>query len=162
MTTTTESLWPSDFGEIDTKSPVAILKEQGAQLGRLTKNILTGEVTLTASNRVNNPFMSELEKSSHKLGKVFIKPSSYAQDTISFNFNLKASALQDYRYVLFVIEYDIAKCYPLKFHLTDGKYTNIKDETEFQEALKEIFASDRTKKVIQSLLAQSTTVKDSN
>lgn len=42
-------LWPDDFGDTEMVTPLAILKQQAALLGKKTRNILEGEVRPSAS-----------------------------------------------------------------------------------------------------------------
>jgi hypothetical protein len=123
-----KNLW-GDLPKIDDiKPPVTILKEQALGLEKLTKGILTAEVSV-----------------------------SRLYSTIHLDFRLVAPALSGYEYSLASAEHSI-EMYPVKLIPTWGTYSDQIDcgtPDEFEEALAQIFTDTRTRRVIQSLLAQS-------
>lgn len=53
-----ENLWPTDFGEVAQKTPVAILREQANALGDRTANIVVGKVSMSLRPSMVALFMS--------------------------------------------------------------------------------------------------------
>ena len=84
------------------------------------------------------------------LGEVLSEPGE--EDTIYHNFYIKAPALGNYRYKLFWISQKITSLYPIWI---SGSEQSLEDATMLRSALIAVFNSDNTKRVIQSLLAQS-------
>ena len=138
------NLWPNQIVHQGMKAPVTILKEQAYLLGQMTKNIVEAHVSFNNANQV-------------------------ATESLPFHylFFIVAPALQNYRYKLFSIEYDI-DIYPIIFHLSDDikkdipeEFVNEKGEVkaqsedEFQSILAEIFKGQKTLRVINAMLAQS-------
>jgi hypothetical protein len=68
-------------------------------------------------------------------------------------FTLVANALGPYRYHLFKVRHPLT-LYPLRI-LFMGSWFEVKDQEAFEQKLKEIFNSDETIKIINSILAQS-------
>jgi hypothetical protein len=86
---------------------------------------------------------------------------------LKYNFYLVAHRLDNYRYALFGIEYEM-DLYPVRFHLRDDLEKQLKgtlgewegeltanSEEELQPILRALFHSEKTKLVIGSLMAQS-------
>ena len=144
-------LWPEVIKYTDMKAPVNILKEQAALLGNKTQNIVTAKVS---------PF------------------DTPGESPFVYSFLIVATALGNYHYELFKIEYDI-EFYPARIYLD----TEIADElskqgltidevrssligrerliayseSEFLELLRKIFSAKKTQRIISALLTQSTT-----
>ncbi len=53
----TENLWPVDFGEVKTKTPVWLLQEQANALGQRTTNIVVGRVDSLKPSIEFGPFI---------------------------------------------------------------------------------------------------------
>ena len=144
MSNLPRSLWPETIDLIEQVPPVSILKEQGAILGRSTKNLVEGRVRGGSS-----PF---------------------AGSDFSYSFELVAPALDNYRYELLRISHGV-EFYPLRLQsdpllgfleirqLFDPNAASaeqtIENEEQFLKALKIIFSSEKARKVIGSLIAQS-------
>jgi hypothetical protein len=127
MSSQPNSLWPEDFGTIAIVPPVVILKEQAGFLSQMTKNIVEGEVR------------SGKDGTGH----------------FSHSLSLLAPALGGYRYELLRITHDI-RLYPTDVVYLPGSYgEQAASEQELKEILRKRFADDRTKKVLQALIAQS-------
>ncbi|WP_333878996.1 hypothetical protein [Methylobacter sp.] len=125
MTDSNDDLWPDLTGDPDVKSPLLILREQAAKLGAKTSNIIEAEVTA-------NPSEDEF---------------------LQVRLILKAPALNGYEYVLLSVNQPI-ESYPA--YLADEYDSKeVKDEQEFKTSLEKLFKSDRTVKIINSLIAQS-------
>ena len=145
-------LWPEDIGYSDMKSPLTILKEQASILGSKTKNLVNAEVRIADIMDI-------------KLQNLNVKHSveDNTKYDFSYNFYITAPALNNYRYRLFTIFFDIG-LYPVNFML-DGeiqkqicplkKPTKANSESEFMQILGHIFNSDRTRTIISSLISQS-------
>jgi len=119
-------LWPNEFGVTDENAPVAILREQASLLPEKTGWKLQGKV----STRVE--------------GKSF-----------EHYFYIVVPALDDYHYRLFKIKHEIEP-YPLWIDSEVFPQTDYEVGTadEFIRALKTIFTSEQTKKLIGTLLRQ--------
>jgi hypothetical protein len=128
MTQNIPSLWPNDIAisNNNLRAPVTILRQQATFLGEQTQNLVVAEVN--SENR---------------------------DGTFWYGFNLVAPALGNYRYRLFSIIHSI-NFYPIEidFFGVDG-LIKVSSEQEFIESLKTIFASEKTKQVVQALMAQS-------
>lgn len=134
------NLWPEEIVYQRVKAPVAILREQAAMLGKLTKNLVQGEVA---------------------------KPYSLKPDkSFAYNFFITAPSLGEYRYQLLVIEHDV-DLYPVSIHIEEAIFSEIhnafesntnkiiaKSEKQFLEALQAIFTAKKTAQVITALLSQ--------
>src|SRR5437870_5758314 len=128
MTTTIPDLWPEDFGIPDQVPPIVILREQATLLSQKTKNIIKGHVETNANK--DGRFLHE--------------------------FQLSATALDNYKYTLFYVEQP-PSLYPIMIYLGapgESNGTRCDSEENFLAVLREIFASERTRKIIQALLAQ--------
>ena len=123
-----QDLWPADISdETDLVMPVTILREQAAALAKRTKGVLEAEV------RSTNP-----------------EPG---QSTFVHEFVIVAPTLDSYALALFYVTHDVAG-YPLAF-----VFHEMANKVENQEALvstlKIVFNHEKTKAIIQALLAQS-------
>ncbi len=129
MTTGTDDLWPEDLGSIEINSPVSIIRKQAALLGNKTSNLVEGIV------------VSEVDEDGDNI----------------ITFFLYAPALGDYRYKLFHIYHDIADMYPIKTATSDEQHSQgqIENEEELKYYLKRKFNSEKTLRIIRSLMAQS-------
>ena len=120
-------LWP-DIEQSQVVPPVAILREQAAALGKKTHNLLNGRV----QTRTN--------------GTRFVH-----------TFYIVAPTLDDYSYELFSIEHGPDQ-YPVQAPGRPGPMPRIMERIETDKELidyvREVLNSDRTKKVVGSLLAQ--------
>jgi hypothetical protein len=125
MANNVPSLWPDDFGEETTLTPVAILREQGMALGERTQNIVLGRV-LTQSDQ--NGF--------RQVFQLYCPPLAYAV-------------------TLLYVYHDIG-LYPAHVSVEGDPTTSVvTTPDELKATLKNIFAREKTKKMIASLLAQS-------
>jgi hypothetical protein len=127
MSSQPNNLWPEDFGAIAVVPPVVILKEQAGFLSQMTKGIVEGEV----------------------------RSGKNAAGRFSHTLSLVAPALGGYRYELIQISHDI-QLYPTDvFYLPGTISVTVISEEELKGVLRIRFADDRTKKVINALIAQS-------
>jgi len=141
-----ESLWPSDFisSDVDVTLPVMILRQQATILGQLTHNILEG-----------------LVESSPELMPKYqipqIPEKKVMSDALRHNFYIKAPTLGGYRYKLFYATHKLADTYPVNIYspVFPNSFLQVIDEKEFCQAVSDIFNSEKTKKIVQSLLIQS-------
>jgi hypothetical protein len=142
-------LWPKDITKITVKAPLAILQEQATNIGKITNHLVEGEVEV-------------IERSMH-----------LKKDTFGFSFNIVGPVLGGYTYKLFSVYYQLSM-YPIRIDLEDdikkdlkAKLTDYKEvdkpwnlvlaesEEEFLKVLTAIFASKKTRQVIQAILSQS-------
>ena len=136
-----KNLWPEDLGESPQKSPKKLLLDQAVILRGLTKNVITADVV---ERSVTNPKAT----------------------TFNFSFVLVTPALGSYVFSLFNFDPPV-ELYPVKVtvdaqmkaalpELFSKDRTHIaEDEDQFLALLKEIFNSDRTRKIIGGLISQS-------
>jgi hypothetical protein len=119
------SLWPTDFGEVAVLTPVAILRQQGAALGQQTQNIVVGRVSTAGDGQ------------------------SFYQ-----NFSLYCSPL-GYQTHLLQVRHGI-DLYPAEIIVTgEAAPLTAASPDDLKTKLREVFAHERTKKIIASLIAQS-------
>lgn len=139
-----ESLWPDDLIQQDpVEMPITILKWQASLLGKRTKNIVKGSVQRD------------------------IMPS-YSQKDFSLTFHLIGPLLEDYHYSLFVVYCGIDP-YPLRIlpvpgilgevsEVNEAGDIVVQDKEEFIKLLRIIFNSEKTRKVVNAIIAQSSLV----
>jgi hypothetical protein len=126
MATTIPDLWPANFGSDVELTPAAILKVQAAKLAERTNGMVVGEV----KTRVEG-------------------------ETVFTNFNLVAPALNNYRYKLFYIAHDFSD-YPLNLTWpSEGEPIKVTTSEEFLVKLGEFLHSERTARIINSLIQHS-------
>jgi hypothetical protein len=127
---------------------VKLLREQAELLGEKTHNKVVGKVQ---SVQVKHTF-------SHPFGDY----GSKMEQALGFSFLIAAPEL-NYQYALFVIAVPL-EAYPVRFELDYGLTKEVwangnatveaANEAEFIEILKNIFNSQKTRRVISTLLAQ--------
>jgi hypothetical protein len=136
-------LWPDDLQSLKAIAPVAILREQAAALGAKTKNVAKGKVE----------DVDEFRKIAQDYGP------------FAYSFSIVAPVLGTYEFRLFDISYDAAM-YPVQIHPSAdvskelglpgrGSYIKAEDESALNHALKQIFASKKTRQVVGAILSQS-------
>jgi len=139
-----ESFWPADLAFDEKNAPVTILREQASLLGQQTQNIVQAQVE--PMSWLTNP------------------------EKFGYAFYIITSLLENYRYKLFTIEYDV-NLYPVTVKADEdirdeilGKniesltaQMSADSEEAFSELLKKIFHSQKTKKIIRAILSQSVT-----
>ena len=128
-----QDFWPMIEINPQIVTPISILRAQAARIGEKTKNLVEGEVHSRA----------EGQRLLHML-------------------YLKAPALDNYRYHLLTVVQLQYKLYPVgildEYEPSLQKYIaqeECENEEAFVERLRGILSSDRTKYVIESLIAQS-------
>jgi hypothetical protein len=131
MAEQTLDFWP-DIGDTKPKvTPLSLMKQQAALLGRHTGNVLEGRVrSTTFRGGVNHTFV------------------------------IAAPAL-DYQYELFNVSHTMVDIYPVTVvsapRVGEGpleKPPVLRSQEEFLQWLKDVLSSDTTKRVLGSLLAQ--------
>jgi len=120
------NLWPDDIGgDQDVVTPTAILREAAAQLGQRTQQLIRAKVSTQVG-------MYGLEHT----------------------FWIEVPSLQ-YRYQLFELSHDVDSFYPLRTdQYVEGRRRELGSEDELKQYLKDIFASEKTKKLVGTLLRQ--------
>jgi len=128
------SLWPDDLvATQDLNVPVHVLREQAAELTRLTDGKIVGFVSTYPVN-----------------------------ETFVHSFSLQCPALDDYSFKLFDVQHPL-DAYPVSIIVPNERnlpgmpaYREIEcfDEKQFEAELRTVLSSHRVKKVINSLLSQ--------
>ena len=123
-------LWPEDIGVAeDMVSPASVLREQAALLGQKTKNLVQAEARMTGES----------------------KDAEFA-----YSFYLLAPAMGSYRFHLFYILHPL-DFYPLKFgcDYVEPTVEIIASEEGLLRKLRDVFAAEKTVRVIKAIIAQS-------
>ncbi len=157
-------LWPDIKTTANLKAPVNILREQAALLGNKTQNIVKAKV-----RSVSSDFLKE--KKLIKQGDDMVH-MTIVEDPSGFHYNffLVSPMLDNYEYAIFSISYSI-ELYPVRIRpdidilkeitQSDRSQWILADsEAEFLEVLGKIFRAEKTKKIINALLVQSTSPVD--
>jgi len=133
-------LWPEFAPAEGDLPPITILKEQASVLGLKLKNLIEAEVETGTTDY---------------------------QRFLRHTLVLIAPVLNFYRYKLLEVEHSAIELYPATIKASSGdpanpiSSTEADNQDEFKAALKDIFASAETKRVIENLLAQSLGAKAS-
>jgi hypothetical protein len=123
-------LWPDQFGTLSLPPPILTMREQATIISNKTGGRIVAEV---ATARHGNNFEH-----------VFL---------------LVAPFLDDYRYQLFRVIHPV-DLYPLELHAdVMDQILQCKTSEEFETALRTIFASPQTIKVVRAILAQTDAVR---
>ena len=144
MATNQNDLWPKIIPlESNLNPPVNILREQATLLKDKTNELLIAEVRTLSDGE------AWMQASIAGLVKGLNTPA------IGHSFFLVAPRLGDYKYLLFRVVQPV-EMYPLVIVDSPlGESIKIATEDEFLKKLSEVFASEKTQKVIQSLVSQS-------
>jgi hypothetical protein len=126
MATSIPNLWPDDIANSNLRSPVAILREQARFLAEKTRHLLEG----------------------------FVRTKVLANNQLSHFFYIEAPKLDGYQFHLFTIEHQ-TDFYPVKIFSDSDHYVIAKSEEELMKRLSDLLSSEKTKKVIHALIAQS-------
>jgi hypothetical protein len=126
MSQASVSLWPPEFSDVGVMTPIGILRQQAAALGEQTQNIVIGRVK-TRGNAQN--FL-------HRFS-LWCAPLGYEVDLLEVSHGIDL--------------------YPAEVVFIAGPpYKNTaSDADQLKVQLREVFASETTKKIVGSLLAQS-------
>ena len=130
MAEQTLDFWPDIAGARLKHTPLSLIKQQAALLGKHTNNLLEGVV---ATNTIAG-------RPSHR-------------------FYIKAPTL-GYNYELFMVSHDLVELYPVRVdagpHKTQYRDDQpvLASEPALLDWLKDVLSSDETKRVLGSLLAQ--------
>ncbi len=124
----TDNLWGdlNDFGEL--RSPKQMLEEQAALLETATKGILTGEVKVST-------ILADFE----------------------ITFSIVAPHVNNYRYKVLTVRHTL-EFFPARVTYMENRHwktREVQNESELKEAMRQIFQADNTRRVINSLRAQS-------
>jgi hypothetical protein len=129
---TVEDFW-GDLPAVETSFPATILREQAELLERKTNGTLQAKIVSIDDD----------------------------EDTISYEFDIIAPALNGYIYTVLEIFHD-AEIFPLTVKdLNKSEEYECRNEQELKTTLKQILGSDQTKKVIANLIAMSTSLPSS-
>jgi hypothetical protein len=144
MAISQRDLWPEIITlDSNLNPPIKILREQADFLKDKTQGIVLAEVrTLSDGEAWMEASMSGLVKGVHA-------------QAIGHSFFLVAPNLGNYKYLLFRVIQPV-EMYPLVIADSPlGEGIKVDTEEGFSEKLSQIFASEKTQKVIQSLVSQS-------
>jgi hypothetical protein len=152
MSSTIPNLWPTDLAPTVERTPLTILKEQAAQLGVRTKNLLEGRVDTTTHLEFLAPTKNLLE------GHVIFPQDEVQSRVFRHVFSIVAPSLGGYRYELLAVGHRVEP-YPLVAHFyghpsAKPESKELASEAAFIDYLREVFASDETRRIIGALLAQ--------
>jgi hypothetical protein len=118
-------LWPKDFGSGSLTPPVKILREQATLLTKKTRGAIVASVM------------------THK-----------DDATLNHHFLLEVPSLDNYTYSLLEVYHQIS-FYPLKLNAHGRGWVECADQENFLHVLKEVFNSDETRIIVESLLGQA-------
>lgn len=127
-------LWPAFAPAEGELPPITILKEQASLLGLKLRNLIEADVETGTTDY-----------------------QRYLRHTLF----LVAPVLNFYRYKLLDVEHPATQMYPVTIKVSSDDPANsaseikAENEVEFKDALRGVFASAQTKRVIENLLAQS-------
>ena len=148
MANVTKDLWPDIIRMSGTsaRSPVAILRQQAAYLGDKTQNIVEAEVSTSAHIRsLADPETLAIRRTP---GLIIMPPYDFTH-----TFRLVAPLLDNYKYDLFIVMHNVV-IYPLVFKYQDEDY-QVGDEEEFLDRLQAVLSSEKTREIIEQLIALS-------
>src|SRR5262249_52391162 len=122
-------LWPAEFGDLTVTPPLVILKEQAVAITGKTRQRIYGQVNTT------------------QLGQGF-----------AHTFSLQPPSLDNYTYALFNATHGVM-LYPVEItNYATGAKTQCANPEALIQALKDLFASEHTRKVVAAILAQTDAV----
>jgi hypothetical protein len=127
-----DNLWPEFTPPEQVKSPVFLLKEQAALLAQRTGGIVVGR--LSTLNTPDGRFVVSLD--------------------------LAAPALRGYRYRLLEVIFP-PEFYPLVINGPGQQLNNINGEAEFRDALASVLRSEKTKQIVEAIMAQAVVARPS-
>ena len=153
------NFWSEDITRNLTDAPVTLLREYAESIGEGLNHKLIAEV-----RRRNYNVLSEMNKTVSQLAGSNIRPNP--SPNFYYTFEIVAPLLNNYRYELFVVSFDI-QMYPVKLYLDEDILheiaPNLKDEyygplaandsTEMKTLLQSILNTQKTITVIRSLLS---------
>ena len=147
-----DSLWPETVAATKITTPLSILREQGDILGKITSNILEGEVISATdenpSPRSDTDLLELLEMSSAKQ-----EATREPNPVFYHSFYIKVPSLGNYRYKLFYVHHLIT-LYPASI-VVDGQTLKCADETEFKSHLRAVLSAKQTTDILAALINQS-------
>ncbi|MCZ7648472.1 MAG: hypothetical protein M5U26_24965 [Planctomycetota bacterium] len=136
MQTKAPDYWPANIATSGIATPSLILREQARYLGQKTKNVVEGRVLPTPMG-----------------------------ESIVVYFDLVVPALNNYSFRLLRVVHGPLG-YPADVHFLDtetkggplsGKHFRAGNETSFRKFLKQVLASDETRRILGSLITQART-----
>jgi hypothetical protein len=145
MATNQLDLWPVMTTTATTqKTPVSILRKQAILLEEKTDKVVIADVERRKI---------DLEEVVYAVTQAGVAAQN-AKSIFAYSFYLIAPALEEYRYLLFWVLHPI-EMYPLLIRDSPEGEIKVESEDEFLEALRIIFRSEKTQRVIQAMIAQS-------
>lgn len=143
MSTDIPDLWPTDLGNSNEPSPLAILNAQASLLTKKTQGIVEGQVS-----------------------KFSFETDQYEEDNtrMRHSFDCVGPALGNYRVSLFAVTTHLDSVYPVEIKIfeKDEKPDSVMKANSFEEYIKmlsKVFSSQRVLTVVRSIIAHSNGVQ---
>jgi len=137
-----EDFWPTLEETEDAGSPVVILRNQAEKLTEKYGRRLRGRVS-TATGRLSQSALAALGIE-----------QMFSPDNFTHTFAIEVPALDDYSFTLFAVSHSIAP-YPVAYQNEDGEWHALADRQAFIDWFKQTLSSERTKRVLKTLLEQA-------
>ena len=147
-----DSLWPETVAATTITTPLSILREQGEILGKITSNILEGEV-ISATDENPIPSSNADLLRNLTLSSVEQQVTQQSNPVFYHSFYIKVPSLGNYRYKLFYVHHLIT-LYPASI-VVDGRTLKCADETEFKSHLRAVLSAKQTTDILAALINQS-------
>ena len=137
------------------KTPASILKEQGKHLSEQTKNQLVVTVKpYTVNIEIYKSLFDQIFDVQTKDAKIN-KKLGLPNMALVHDFIVSAPTLGNYQFVLLKIQHSMSDSYPLNVeNCINPNNQKVRNEKEYEEALKNVFTDAMTIKVINTLLSQ--------
>jgi hypothetical protein len=147
----TRDLWPENFQEPDSQAPVSILREQARLLGQKTQNLIEAEVRSEPLLVKKTQNLIEAVVHSETLASLLVGTEGFLHTLY-----LVVPALEHYRYRLLRVEHQVEPLYPVTIYAEDFRTATASCNTseDFLDQLGIILGSDRTRRILRSLMAQ--------
>jgi hypothetical protein len=137
-----EDFWPAIEETESPNSPVVLLRKQAERLTDKTDRRLRERVS-TLGTKLD--FHASLA-----LGIL----DGRRPDSFTHIFSIEIPALDDYSYTLFSISH-LIEGYPVLYQDDDGSWQRLSDVGQFTAWLKQTLSSDKTKRILRTLLEQA-------
>jgi hypothetical protein len=148
-----ENLWPNVDTAPTVTTPLSILREQGAVLGQITKNILEGEVISETDEAPESSDSLDNTLRILTMSPVELRAARQQDPVFYHSFYIKAPVLGNYRYKLLYVQHPIT-LYPASI-VVNGRRVECADEREFKAHLSAALSAKKTTDVLAALINQS-------
>lgn len=147
-----DSLWPEIVAATKITTPLSILREQGDILGKITSNILEGEVISATDENPSSGNNADLIRL-FEMSSVEKEAAREPNPVFYHSFYIKVPSLGNYRYKLFYVHHPIT-LYPASI-VVDGQTLKCDSESEFKHHLKVVLSAKKTTDILAALINQS-------